>query len=418
MAKFLFFPYANQLGSTIPSITLANQMRDQGHEVIYASRGKYTNVLVDKGFPVLPINEISYHQYRRHIDNNNVDFYEPGLIHHLIDKEIELIEQVQPDIIVSNNRPTIKITAQLMQKKLISIVIPSLSRHYGHKYYVPENHFLNKILPIDDVNKVMPEAMVRFAFLATMKHWARNFNKVLKEFQLPAVQDYLDLYEGDITLINQSYSLFPFKPLPDNYFFLEQNLNSTFGAPHDWAHELEEHRRAGRTVIFVSMGSSALKSYPLVMNAIKNLVQQNDRFVLVSNHVGLLNDGQRPERVYVEAFINSAQILPLADIVITHGGVNTLSECMTHRKIIIGVPEQGEQLWNLKYAEDMGIGKVVSKFKLEKNPRLLTDALQAVVNDPNYHARMESFMQNKLQEADLREQRENIAAAISRLLSH
>lgn len=416
MAKFLFFPYSNQLGTTIPSVTLANLLRDKGHEVIYASNGKYTHVLKDKGFEVHPINEISYTQYRRHVDNNNVDFYDEGLIHHLVDKDLELIEKVKPDVIVSNNRPSIKISAQIANKKLVTIVIPSLTRYFGHRYYVPENHFLNKILPVRDVNTIMPEAMVRFAFFKTMQQWGKNFNKVLRFYKLAPMQDFLGVYEGDVTLINQSIGLFPFKSLPENYYFLEQNLASTFGVSHSWLQELELHKQQGKKVIFVSMGSSSLKAYPLVMNALKELIEHDERFVLVSNHVGLITDGKKHSRIFLESFINSSEVLPKADIVVTHGGINTLSECLQNKKVVVGVPEQGEQLWNLKYIEDKGLGKVVSKFALEKNPSLVVNAVLHVANSNHYNEAMEHYMQGKLQKQELEAQRESLYHAIEKLL--
>lgn len=416
MAKFLFFPYSNQLGTTIPSVTLANMLREKGHEVIYASNGKYTHVLKDKGFEVHPINEISYTQYRRHVDNNNVDFYDEGLIHHLVDKDLELIEKINPDVIVSNNRPSIKISSQIANKKLVTIVIPSLTRYFGHRYYVPENHFLNKILPLRDVNTIMPETMVRFAFYKTMQQWGANFNKVLRYYKLPLMKDFLGVYEGDVTLINQSLGLFPFKPLPDNYYFLEQNLGSTFGTSHAWLHELENHKKQGKKIVFVSMGSSSLKAYPLVMNALKQLIETDDRFVLVSNHVGLLSDGKKHQRIYLESFINSSEVLPKADIVVTHGGINTLSECLQNKKVVVGVPEQGEQLWNLKYIEDQGLGKVVSKFALEKNPMLIVNAVLDVANSTSFTEAMEQYMSGRLVTEKLDEHRSALYNAIEKLL--
>lgn len=416
MAKFLFFPYANQLGTTIPSITLANLLRNHGHQVIYASNGKYTHILKEKGFEVHPINEISYLQYRRHVDENNVDFYQTSLIHHFIDKELDLIREINPDVIVSNNRPTIKISSQLADKKLITIVIPALTRYYYHDYFIPENHFLAKLYPFGDVNQITPPAFRQFAFFMTMKQWGKNFNKVLREFKLPTMKDFLEVYEGDLVLINQSHELATFKNLPPNYFHLEQNLGSTFGKQHDWAAQLDEHRKLGRKVIFVSMGSSSLKSYPLVMQSIKTLVDADDRFVLVSNHVGLAEQQEISDRIYLEPFINSSQILPKVDLVITHGGINTLSECMLQGIPIIGVPEQGEQMWNLKYAEHLGIGKMVSKFQLEKNPSLITEAIVELAANPNYALKIKEFAQLRASRKGIKSQNELIYQQIEKLL--
>lgn len=416
MKTVLFFPYTNQLGSTIPSVTLANQLREAGHRVVYASQGKYTHVLEQKGFEVKPINEISYAQYRRHVDRNNVDFYAPALIHHFIDQERNLIDAVKPDLIVTNNRPTMKITTQLAQLPMATIVIPALTRYYNHHYFIPENHFLNTLYPFGDVNKVTPAWFRRTAFLLTMKQWAIPFNKVLRSFKLPAIQDFLSVYEGDVTLINQTKGLMPFRDLPANWFFLEQSMKSTHGTSHTWLDALKALKNTGCKIIYVSMGSSSLKSYPLVMKAIARLVDENPNYALVSSYVGMENTIHRHARIFLEPFIHAPEIMPLADVMVTHGGVNTLSECMLQGIPVVGVPEQGEQLWNLKYAEHQGTARVVSRFQLEKNPQLILDAIQEVISNPGFQQKARSFAE------DIRHQRKNdlsnrlIEAALSQWL--
>ena len=78
---------------------------------------------------------------------------------------------------------------------------------------------------------------------------------------------------------------------------------------------------------------------------------------------------------------------------VTHGGINTMSECLLNNKLVIGVPEQGEQMWNLKYVESLGIGIMVSKFKLEKNPSLLTNAIISILNEEKYKQNLDIFIQ-------------------------
>jgi len=56
--KILIFPYSNQLGTTIPSITLANMLEKEGYEVEFASNGKFTFIIKKKGFNIHDIPEI------------------------------------------------------------------------------------------------------------------------------------------------------------------------------------------------------------------------------------------------------------------------------------------------------------------------------------------------------------------------
>lgn len=416
MASFLFFPYSNQLGSTIPSITLAKMLQAKGHQVTYASNGKFTQVLIDKGFDVLPINEVSYLQYRRHVDENNVDFYSESLIHHFVDTELDLIRKVNPDVIVSNNRPTIKLSSQIAGKKMVSIVIPTLTRYYGHHYYIPENHFLNTLYPFGDSNAIIPPSVRKYAFLKTMKHWSRHFGPVCNYYGIPKLRDYLSVYEGDITLINQSPGVSPFQNLPSNYFFLEQKLESTFGESHSWLSNLKAQKEAGKKVVYISMGSSALKSFPLVIQTLEQLLQKHENLVLVSNHTGLTQEHKSTERHYTEKFIRSQEVLPLADIVITHGGINTLTECLLQGKTVLGIPEQGEQLWNLKYAEEKGLGKVLSKFQLEKNPEIIGPALVTMLADSSYQEKSKLFLEERAKQVPSFKTENDLYQAILNLL--
>lgn len=89
---------------------------------------------------------------------------------------------------------------------------------------------------------------------------------------------------------------------------------------------------------------------------------------------------------------------------------------LAKQKVVVGVPEQGEQLWNLKYIEDKGLGKVVSKFALEKNPSLVVNAVLEVANSNTYNEAMEHYMQGKLQKQELEAHRNSLYQAIEKLL--
>jgi UDP:flavonoid glycosyltransferase YjiC (YdhE family) len=130
----------------------------------------------------------------------------------------------------------------------------------------------------------------------------------------------------------------------------------------------------------------------------------------------LQQNGIIEDRMYIESFINAAQILPRADVVVTHGGINTLSECILNQIPVVGVPEQGEQMWNLKYAEHIGAGKMVSKFKLEKDPTILIDALKQVLENNQYAKNLQQFTHQLKQTSKHTDEREAMYNAIMALI--
>ncbi len=418
MPKVLIFPYSNQLGSTIPTLTLASLLEKEGYDIEFAASGKYINVIKEKGYKLHKISEISYKQYRSHVDNNNVDFYCNHLVRHIVDEEVNLINKIKPDLLVHNNRPTLKISSQVTKKKLVSIVIPTLVRYYDYRFFIPDNHFLNQLIPFVDVNRILPSKVVKMVYDITVRKWVRGMNEVLRYFNLKEIKDYLEACEGDITLINQTYGLGKFKNLPENYYFLEQDLDSTFGQKYSWIKDVKKAKKENKKIIYVSMGSSAFEAYPLVIKNLANFVlEHQDEYVLISNHCGLESDYKDKKNIYIEKFIDIKSIMEYIDIVVTHGGINTLNECVINYKPVVGVPEQGEQLWNLKYIEYLGLGKAVTQLQLRNDNNLLKDTINDILHDKSYLQSLKRFVSKNLKKKDLEDHKKNIVKAINSIVN-
>ncbi len=414
--KILIFPYSNQLGTTIPSITLANMLEKEGYEVEFASNGKFTFIIKKKGFTIHDIPEISYMHYREYLDKNSMDYYSQHVVRLLVDYESSLIEKLQPDIVVGHNRPSLYISSKLTDVKYINLTVASLTEYYNQKIYIPENHFLNKVIPLIDSNKIVPSKLRFLVYKNSMKSFAKGFNQNLKYFQLPQVKDYLELNEADIVLLTETYGLVKVKNLPNNYYYLEQDTNSCFGRRHTWLAEIESKKK-GKKVIYISMGSSSFESYPIVLRGLVDFVVQNrDKYILVSNHCGLEKEYVNTENIYIEKYIQPKSMLNIADVVITHGGKNTLNEVIMAKKPVIGIPEQAEQLWNLKYAESLGVAKVLSRFKLKFDSKVLVKSVVELLGDNKYIRNLDRVVEETLVNRDHIDHDRSILNAI-RLLS-
>ncbi len=418
MKKILIFPFSNQLGTIIPSITIGNLLKKNNYHVVFACNGKYTQILLEKGFEVVSIDEVSYTYYRENVDHNSMQFYSKELVRFMVDAEVQLIQKENPDLIIGHNRPTLYISSKLARKKYINITVASLTNFYDFEYFAPNNHPLNKYFPIGDINRLLPARLRKFIFKLTMKSWVKGFNQTLKYFKIPEVKDFLELNNADIVLLCETYGLVAVKDLPDNYFFLEQDVNSGFGESHSWINKIKELKLQGKKIIFVSMGSSSFNAYPLVIDSIINFFQQKkDKYVLVSNHCGIEKDFKTTPTIFIEQYINPSEMLPYADLVITHGGKNTLNECILHKKPVIGIPEQGEQLWNLKYIEHLGGGKIIFQEDLQRSPEILVKTIEKILSDKDFINNLNKFVENSLEKRDIIDHKESIMSAINKLIS-
>lgn len=416
MKKVLIFPYSNQLGTTIPSITLANLLKKNGYQVEFASRGKYTFIIKEKGYKVHDVPEISYLHYRQYLDKNRLDYYNEHAIRIFVDYEVNLIKELNPDIVVGHNRPSLFISTKLTQKKFVNLTVASLTRYYDQPFYIPENHILNRIMPFIDVNKIVPKQLPQLVFDITMKGFAKGFNKVLDLYNLPKVRSYIDLSEADIVLLTETYGLVKLKNIPENYFFLEQNTDSGFGDKFEWVNFVQEQKSKGKRVIALSMGSSAFESYPIILDKLVEFVlAHKEEYILISNHCGLEKEFLNKENIFVEDYIQPSQLLEIADIVITHGGKNTLNEAMLAGKPVIGIPEQAEQLWNLKYAESLGVAKILSRFKMKVDSSILVKEVIKMLNSQRYKKNLKNFVKEDLVNSDIEDHELSIINAIRAL---
>ncbi|HYI75252.1 MAG TPA: nucleotide disphospho-sugar-binding domain-containing protein, partial [Gaiellaceae bacterium] len=79
-------------------------------------------------------------------------------------------------------------------------------------------------------------------------------------------------------------------------------------------------------------------------------------------------------------------LLPLADVVITHGGNNTTTECFHFGKPMIALPLFWDQYDNAQRVAETGFGIRLATYEFEDGE--LLDAIDHLLADDSLHARM------------------------------
>jgi UDP:flavonoid glycosyltransferase YjiC (YdhE family) len=87
-----------------------------------------------------------------------------------------------------------------------------------------------------------------------------------------------------------------------------------------------------------------------------------------------------------EAFLPQPAILPQADLVITHGGNNTVTEAFHHGKPMIVLPLFWDQVDNAQRVEETGFGRRVSTYGFRDEE--LTDSIDELLADEPLVARL------------------------------
>ncbi|MDF2735930.1 MAG: glycosyl transferase, partial [Chloroflexota bacterium] len=90
-----------------------------------------------------------------------------------------------------------------------------------------------------------------------------------------------------------------------------------------------------------------------------------------------------------EAFLPQPAILPQVDLVITHGGNNTVTEAFHHGKPMIVLPLFWDQVDNAQRVEETGLGRRLSTYGFRDEE--LTDAIDELVADKPLAKRLKSM---------------------------
>jgi len=169
-------------------------------------------------------------------------------------------------------------------------------------------------------------------------------------------------------------------PLAPTWHQLDSTTRVADGA---WA--LADHlaNRPG-ALIYLSLGSLGSADVAL-MQRLVDVLGRTDHRVIVSK--GPLADQIRLHgNMTGESFLPQPAILPLVDLVITHGGNNTVVESFHHGKPMIVLPLFWDQVDNAQRVQETGFGRRLATYDFADEE--LTGAIDALLADTALRARM------------------------------
>lgn len=145
-----------------------------------------------------------------------------------------------------------------------------------------------------------------------------------------------------------------------------------------------EKSDGGGKLIFLSMGSLASGDVELMKRLVGILSKSPHRFI-VSRGPNWQQYELAPN-MWGEKFVNQLAILPQIDLIITHGGNNTITECFYFGVPgFIVMPVFSDQFDNAQRIEERGLGKRVDPFHCTDSQ--LLEALEQVFAQQEAHIR-------------------------------
>ncbi|MGR5965276.1 macrolide family glycosyltransferase [Bacillus cereus] len=186
-------------------------------------------------------------------------------------------------------------------------------------------------------------------------------------------------YESDITLVFTSKY---FQPHSDSF-----NNHVKFIGPsiisRNEEMEFPLYKLEGKSVIYISMGTELneqLELYKKCMQAFKDF---NGIVVIsVGKEIDLMAFSNTPSHFIIRPYVPQLEILKYADVFITHGGMNSVSEGLYHNTPLIILPITNDQPLVAKRVEELNAGIVLNY----KNVTVaeLKEATNTLLNNSSY----------------------------------
>ena len=398
----VFFP-EGAYGPTNNCVGIGDVLRRRGHRVVFIVEESFAGTLEAKGFeerlmrlgPKPEIEEVPGQFWIDFIRDTSPIFRKPTIEQlgefivptwqALIDgskyvnpRLEEIFEELRPDVIVEDNvvgfaavvasgRPWVRIVS-CNPAELKDPDVPPFSSGYpvADKAQWPE--FISEI---DRTHRGM---------------W-QDFDAFVREHGAPALtwvddgpdfihgSDWLNLYVYP-TEVDYDRT----RDLPATWHRLDSSVRATEAS---WSLPEDLRDRPG-ALIYLSLGSLGSADVGL-MQRLVDVLGTTDHRVIVSK--GPLADQIRLHgNMTGEGFLPQPSILPQVDLVITHGGNNTVTEAFHHGKPMIVLPLFWDQVDNAQRVDETGFGVRLPTYDFED--RQLTGAIDKLLADAPLRERL------------------------------
>lgn len=213
----------------------------------------------------------------------------------------------------------------------------------------------------------------------------QGFDSWVQEQGSPPLPDLEFLHSGDklnLYVYPEELDYTDLRPLDATWHRIDSSVRET-----ESPIELPAEFTSGdRPLVYFSLGSLGSADVPL-MNRIIQVLGKLDIYVIVSK--GPLHDEiELADNMFGQEFLPQTKLLPQADLVITHGGNNTVTEAMHFGKPMILLPLFWDQYDNAQRVHETGYGIRLSTYAFTDEE--MAEAIEQLLGDADLRERLDA----------------------------
>jgi len=410
----VFFP-EGAFGPTNNCVGIGNVLRERGHRVVFVVEESFAGTLDTKGFEEATMRlapppqepEVPGQFWKDFIKETAPEFRKPTVVQlstflhptwqalidgsmYVNDRLTEIFDELHPDAIVEDN-------------VVAFAAIPASGRPWARIVSCNPCELKDELVPPVFSGLPTEDASEWRAFWeeydAVLGPQVRGFDEWLRSRgapMLPTERDYM--WESpflNLYLFPEAADYARSWSLAGSWYRLNSSVR--YEAPFD----LSLHLPGEWPVVYLSLGSLGSADVELMRRLIGVLADAPYR-VIVSK--GPQHDQlELADNMYGEEFLPQPSILPQVDVVITHGGNNTVTECFHFGKPMVVLPLFWDQYDNAQRVDELGFGTRLETYAFDDAD--LTGAIDRLLGNDGLHSRMAAISR------DLRSAPGNVRAA-------
>lgn len=406
----VFFP-EGAFGPTNNCLGIADVLRRRGHRVFFVLEESFAGTMVERGFeerlmrltPAPEIPEVpgqfwkdfvreTAPAFRRSTTEQLAGFIAPTMralvdgARYVDDRLAEIVEELRPDMVVEDNVVTFP-------------ALPASGRPWAR---------IASCNPAELKDHAVPPPFSGLSLSADRREWDeywrayeaalggihREFGEFCQERGAPPLPTADFIHESpwlNLYLYPREIDYQRARPLGPHWHNLESCVRAT-----DPAWELPaELGDDGRPLLYLSLGSLGSADVGLMRRLIDSLA--GDRYRVIVSKGPQAEEIELPGNMAGAEFLPQASLLPHVDLAITHGGNNTVTECLHFGKPMVVLPLFWDQHDNAQRLNETGFGIRLDTYG--HTPEELTAAIDRQLADAELAARLRAIS-TRLQAAE------------------
>ena len=398
MSKTVVFFPEGAFGPTNNCVGIGEQLKARGHRVVFIIEESFEGTLAARGFeealmrlgPRPEVEEAPGQFWKDFIRETAPVFRKPTIeqlgefiqptwqalldgSRYVEPRLREIFAELRPDVIVEDNVPAFPavVTADAPWVRIVSC-----------------NPLELKDAELPPVFSGYPVAdrsgwdEFRAEYDRTHREMWASFDDWVQEQGAPPLADLEFIHTADLNmyLYPQEADYRRNRPPAGDWHRLDSCVRSG-----DGDFEIPESLRDGPGgLIYLSLGSLASADVALMERLVEVLGRTSHRFIVSKGPQADLYE--LADNMWGEEFLPQPAVLPQVDLVITHGGNNTTTECFHHGKPMIAMPVFWDQYDNAQRVDEAGFGVRLDTYGFTDGE--MTAALDRLLVDTALHERM------------------------------